>query len=904
MKINVILKTVVVILFTALLSVGNMIGQTSVSKLTPAQIAARQAQLEQNIQLIMPPPISPAITARIQANKAKLAKASPMDGGVSPMDSQQGLPPTYAVIDLGALSGYVSSASGINNTGQVVGNSGHAFLWQNGIMRDIGTLPGSSFGYANGINNNGQVVGYSSTNGDSIPRAFLYQNGSMKSLGTLGGTNWTVAYSINDNCQIVGYSPNSGGSEHAFLWQNGSMQDLGTLLGSSGFSLAYGINNKAQVVGASLSAKVPFPLHAFLYQNGSMHDIGTLGGDTSSAWAINNNGQIVGDSLTSNNVADDAFLYQNGSMQDLGRFPGSTENIACSINDSGQIVGYAYANNSFHPLLYYGTVMYDLNNLIVTNSGWILVSAECINNSGQIVGGGINPAGQDHAFLLNPLPFGSVTAATAVQTNLPVYPKAPIKGTSDEGLVVITHGIIYPADYSKPEASTTWVDTMSNSIAQYLHNNGLNNWRVIGIKWIAGAFTPNPGTALNNANQIGKILGNDITAKGWTNVHFIAHSAGSELIESAAEEMRISSLIASTPLTIQCTFLDPYVGSTYEEANSYGQAADWSDCYLADDWTGNWTGMPLANAYNVNVTTLDPSAAKQVPGYVSSSDLTSPCYQVESSHGWPVTFYQNSITNPPSYDGFGFPLSMEGGGWAKAINLYKIGDGVSYGSMTNLGPVYSSCISRILADAIKVIVPDFSASSTWQSQNGTVTTSSGFAGLTADSTPAWVSIVVTPTNSVNLLSFDADFASVEGGRGLLSVYWDTNLLGLIDEAAVNTGLQHYSLPMPISTVGTSHVLGFHLDPFTSADPNTTITNIEVDASGITQQPVLSVTNTASGRVYQLVGQPDSYYIQATTNLIGTNWVNIAILQNITGTAEFMDPSATNYPIRFYRAVAQ
>jgi probable HAF family extracellular repeat protein len=45
----------------------------------------------------------------------------------------------------------------------------------------------------------------------------------------------------------------------------------------------------------------------------------------------------------------------------------------------------------------------DLNSL-VPGSGWTLESATAINDSGQIVGMGTNPAGQGDAFLLTPVP--------------------------------------------------------------------------------------------------------------------------------------------------------------------------------------------------------------------------------------------------------------------------------------------------------------------------------------------------------------------------------------------------------------------------------------------------------------------------------------------------------------------
>jgi probable HAF family extracellular repeat protein len=48
-----------------------------------------------------------------------------------------------------------------------------------------------------------------------------------------------------------------------------------------------------------------------------------------------------------------------------------------------------------------GVGMIDLNNLIASGSGWVLTSAEAINDKGQIVGWGtLN--GTSRAFLLDP----------------------------------------------------------------------------------------------------------------------------------------------------------------------------------------------------------------------------------------------------------------------------------------------------------------------------------------------------------------------------------------------------------------------------------------------------------------------------------------------------------------------
>src|SRR5207245_7914924 len=81
---------------------------------------------------------------------------------------------------------------------------------------------------ANDINDRGQVVGESNTSSGSY-RAFLWQNGTMTDLGTLPGGTVSSASGINDLGQIVGVSLNESTTPfvfHAFRWQNGTMTDI------------------------------------------------------------------------------------------------------------------------------------------------------------------------------------------------------------------------------------------------------------------------------------------------------------------------------------------------------------------------------------------------------------------------------------------------------------------------------------------------------------------------------------------------------------------------------------------------------------------------------------------------------------------------------------------------------
>ena len=46
--------------------------------------------------------------------------------------------------------------------------------------------------------------------------------------------------------------------------------------------------------------------------------------------------------------------------------------------------------------------MVDLNSLIDPTAGWDLLSANDINDAGEIVGVGVSPSGDEHGFLLVP----------------------------------------------------------------------------------------------------------------------------------------------------------------------------------------------------------------------------------------------------------------------------------------------------------------------------------------------------------------------------------------------------------------------------------------------------------------------------------------------------------------------
>jgi probable HAF family extracellular repeat protein len=135
-------------------------------------------------------------------------------------------------------------------------------LWNNGVITNLTPdLVSTEFSSATGINESGQIVG---NIGQSV--AFLWQNGARTPLGHLGGGGSFVS-DINDSGVAVGSS-----TQHPFAWQNGVMTDLGLLDGDEDGGAA-AINGAGQIVGSSGFTNPDTyeqTYRAFLYSNGAM----------------------------------------------------------------------------------------------------------------------------------------------------------------------------------------------------------------------------------------------------------------------------------------------------------------------------------------------------------------------------------------------------------------------------------------------------------------------------------------------------------------------------------------------------------------------------------------------------------------------------------------------------------
>jgi len=300
---------------------------------------------------------------------------------------------------------------------------GHAVLWSDRRIIDLGTLGGYQ-SIALGLNDEDQVVGVATnTVPDSVDffgfgaqeRAFIWDRGVMHDLGTLGGPD-AIAYDINDSGQVMGQSYTSTLANHPFFWEHGKMTDIGSFGGT--FSNPEAFNNRGQVAGL-LSLPGDINYHPFLWDRGKLTDLGTFGGNSGEAKWMNDAGQVVGSAQTPivcTGGCEEAqvyheFLWSRGILTDLGQLPGTRCGVAFGINESGQVVGTnGICHGGIDATIWERGSLQDLNDLIPANSSLHLVYATQINDCGEIAGTGVPPGvsvydvgTKGHVYLLIPL---------------------------------------------------------------------------------------------------------------------------------------------------------------------------------------------------------------------------------------------------------------------------------------------------------------------------------------------------------------------------------------------------------------------------------------------------------------------------------------------------------------------
>ncbi len=328
------------------------------------------------------------------------------------------------VTDLGTLPGATATVvTDINRKGQVVGYAGeetepfsgqftsvHGFVYTNGSLQDLGTLPGGNYVFTKAINDDGTVIGQALTADDTCAQAYFYRNGVMSPIGTCETTQ--VARYINKRGNIVGATPpNSNDRTQGFFSKDGTsvvtMNCLDNVpCSGSSYTEAADLNDKGQVTGfARDSAGVR---HPYLYQNGVMKDLGSLGGKGGWGIAINASGAVTGSSNTA--TSEHAFLYKDGKMLDLDPKGKADFSIGFHISDKGDVLGFAgnLATFDFYDFLYTEGRMWKLKDLISAQSplkGIVdIYFARMITANGYILADGYNNQTQvQTSYILKPL---------------------------------------------------------------------------------------------------------------------------------------------------------------------------------------------------------------------------------------------------------------------------------------------------------------------------------------------------------------------------------------------------------------------------------------------------------------------------------------------------------------------
>jgi probable HAF family extracellular repeat protein len=151
------------------------------------------------------------------------------------------------------------------------------------------------------------------------------------------------------------------------------MTDLGAL--AEGDSSAYGINNHGQVVGCISSSN---GAHAVLWEKGRMIDL-QVPGWNNCAYGINDLGQVVGTYYPENPSyhSEHVFLWENGRLANLN--PGTEAGaLLPAINNRGEVIWSAYSGNGFR---WSAGATTDLRSVSGSQ-----IQASSINDRGQIAG--------------------------------------------------------------------------------------------------------------------------------------------------------------------------------------------------------------------------------------------------------------------------------------------------------------------------------------------------------------------------------------------------------------------------------------------------------------------------------------------------------------------------------------
>ena len=306
------------------------------------------------------------------------------------------LPTNWSITDLDGLGG---EPKGISDSGfvvgcQSVGTTNRAFIWTNGVSRELSPeLPAGSNSCAYAVNDAGMVAGV--VDGQVV----IWTDAGLSRLPISG-----VPHGINEAGVVVGAitSADPVGPTHAFMWRQGVLTELHPVAARS--SAAFAINESGQIAGTVDSTAV-------IWEGGGMRSIGsgfiTVG-------AINDFGEVVGRYDFGDTGRAPPYIF-NGTLSLL---PGGAfdDLSVLAITNGGRVLvngldGYTTVIENGERL------SFELSPSI-RGAGWRRMEPRAMNNRGWIVGYGSHDGGT-RKFLAIPLentPSANPTVRSATRT--------------------------------------------------------------------------------------------------------------------------------------------------------------------------------------------------------------------------------------------------------------------------------------------------------------------------------------------------------------------------------------------------------------------------------------------------------------------------------------------------------
>ena len=459
----------------------------------------------------------------------------------------------------------------------------------------------------------------------------------------------------------------------------------------------------------------------------------------------------------------------------------------------------------------------------------------------------------------------------------PVQLEMPQKLSNETGaktLILVTHGYRSGTKTADGKADE-WPNNLVSKICKKLNLDAYDNadgskmckdgrYVIKSYNWRADAQVVNPRTAFENAaGQAQQFLLDD----SFDNYHFIAHSAGSNFIDTLSARIKSETKRNPKPM-IHTSFLDAYEPDGITDY--YGLTSDWSDNYIDTrpllNENYDHTDIKMDNAFNFYITGLDvegfdPEPEPVPPTEPSVTDwdylIKEPIYLKDLAafilnttihrHGWPYRFYEVTV---PMTSGIGYPISSESAptlwGTSSANCIGPIWDGrvlykggqctpVSVTDFSNCGCSTDDfskgkCIDQQSHTVTEYNTLDLAFASS-ESLSGEKVLADGSVTLKTGS-PSWISFDVDAKEVDKFLAFDFEFKSKS--NGIVSVYFNDRMVYRNDERFA-VGKKTVSGLRFGRVYNYRNVITFRLDTFGPVQSQIEISNIKIGSVSVVDE---------------------------------------------------------------------